>query len=198
MLVTCCDSHSFVCRTLSSRFVACRQSLVSCSYQVGTRSTATTAPSTANSLQNLKMPKITTVRLHPTALFTIVDSYEHRSENQQRVIGTLLGSFDFAKGAVDITNCFHVNHSESGDEVRNCIEVRFDSTHSDSAARIIHRSTAYSCRTHQIRRMEMPNLYLFQRSAGSVGVYSANACCNRWRIQPTGRDNILINPVARC
>ncbi|XP_022656902.1 eukaryotic translation initiation factor 3 subunit F-like [Varroa jacobsoni] len=63
------------------------------------------------------MPKITTVRLHPTALFTIVDSYEHRSENQQRVIGTLLGSFDFAKGAVDITNCFHVNHSESGDEV---------------------------------------------------------------------------------
>lgn len=63
------------------------------------------------------MPKINTVRIHPTALFTIVDSYEHRSQNQDRVIGTLLGTFDYAKGAVEVTSAFHVNHSETGKEV---------------------------------------------------------------------------------
>jgi len=63
------------------------------------------------------MPKINTVRIHPTALFTIVDSYEHRSQNQDRVIGTLLGTFDYAKGAVEVTSAFHVHHSETGKEV---------------------------------------------------------------------------------
>lgn len=60
------------------------------------------------------MPKTSTVRIHPTALFTIVDSYEHRSQNQDRVIGTLLGTFDYAKGAVEVTSAFHVNHTETG------------------------------------------------------------------------------------
>jgi len=57
------------------------------------------------------------VRLHPVVLFSIVDTYEHRNENQERVIGTLLGSFDVGKGAVEVTNCFCVPHTETGDEV---------------------------------------------------------------------------------
>ncbi len=32
-----------------------------------------------------------TVRVHPLALFQIVDSYERRNADSQRVIGTLLG-----------------------------------------------------------------------------------------------------------
>jgi len=63
------------------------------------------------------MPKITTVRIHPTVLFSIVDSYEHRNENQARVIGTLLGTYDIARGAVEVTSCFHVPHTENGEEV---------------------------------------------------------------------------------
>lgn len=62
-------------------------------------------------------PKVKTVRVHPMVLFSIVDTYEHRNENQDRVIGTLLGSYDLAKGAVEVTNCFCVPHTETGDEV---------------------------------------------------------------------------------
>jgi len=62
-------------------------------------------------------PKVKTVRVHAVALFQIVDAYEHRNESQQRVIGTLLGSYDLAKGAVEVTNCFCVPHNENGDEV---------------------------------------------------------------------------------
>ena len=34
-----------------------------------------------------------TARVHPLVLFNIVDSYEHRSPDAERVIGTLLGTF---------------------------------------------------------------------------------------------------------
>lgn len=63
------------------------------------------------------MPKIVKVRVHPTALFTIVDSYEHRGELQPRVVGSLLGTFDSVNGVVEVTQCFHVNHMETGEEV---------------------------------------------------------------------------------
>lgn len=34
-----------------------------------------------------------TVKVHPVVLFQIVDAYERRNAEQQRVIGTLLGKF---------------------------------------------------------------------------------------------------------
>lgn len=55
------------------------------------------------------------VLIHPTALFTIVDSYERRSEDAKRVIGTLLGTV--TNGVVEVTNCFTVPHVETQDEV---------------------------------------------------------------------------------
>ena len=55
------------------------------------------------------------VLIHPVALFAIVDSYERRTEDAKRVIGTLLGSFD--KGVVEVRNCFSVPHHETEDEV---------------------------------------------------------------------------------
>ncbi|RXG57229.1 Eukaryotic translation initiation factor 3 subunit F-1 [Armadillidium vulgare] len=60
-------------------------------------------------------------RVHPVVLFTIVDSYERRIPDAQRVIGTLLGIID--KGAVEITNCFCVPHNESNEEV--AVELDF-------------------------------------------------------------------------
>ena len=40
------------------------------------------------------------VNVHPVALFTAVDSYERRSEDAKRVVGTLMGSFN--NGVVEV------------------------------------------------------------------------------------------------
>uniref|UniRef100_A0A7M6DPX4 MPN domain-containing protein n=1 Tax=Clytia hemisphaerica TaxID=252671 RepID=A0A7M6DPX4_9CNID len=56
------------------------------------------------------------VLIHPTALFTIIDSYERRNEDAKRVIGTLLGRVE-KNGVVEVTNCFTVPHVETQDEV---------------------------------------------------------------------------------
>jgi len=61
------------------------------------------------------MAPITLVKVHPVALFSIVDTFEHRNDGVNRVIGTLLGSVD--KGVVEVTNCFCVPHTEQNDEV---------------------------------------------------------------------------------
>jgi len=55
------------------------------------------------------------VKVHPVVLFQIVDSYERRSQDAYRVIGTLLGNVD--KGYVEITNCFCVPHKEYQEKV---------------------------------------------------------------------------------
>lgn len=55
------------------------------------------------------------VNVHPVALFTAVDSYERRSEDAKRVVGTLMGSFN--NGIVEVTNCFTVPHHETQEEV---------------------------------------------------------------------------------
>lgn len=38
-----------------------------------------------------------TLRVHPLVLFQVVDAYERRNAEQQRVIGTLLGKYKFLK-----------------------------------------------------------------------------------------------------
>jgi len=55
------------------------------------------------------------VYVHPVALFTAVDSFERRSEDAKRVVGTLLGTF--VNGIVEVTNCFTVPHIETQEEV---------------------------------------------------------------------------------
>ena len=56
------------------------------------------------------------VKIHPVALFTIVDSYERRQELSKRVIGTLLGIKE--KGVVEVRSCYAVPHNETDEEVR--------------------------------------------------------------------------------
>ncbi|CAM6095491.1 unnamed protein product [Calypogeia fissa] len=55
-------------------------------------------------------------KLHPTVLFNICDSYIRRNDQQERVIGTLLGSVS-SDGTVDIRNSYAVPHNESSEQV---------------------------------------------------------------------------------
>jgi len=55
------------------------------------------------------------VKIHPVVLFQIVDVYERRNADADRVIGTMLGSAE--KGVVEVTNCFCVPHKEYDDLV---------------------------------------------------------------------------------
>jgi len=60
------------------------------------------------------------VKIHPTVLFSIIDSYERRNEKMTRVVGTLLGSN--IQGNIEVTDCFVVPHRD-GDEV--ALDVEF-------------------------------------------------------------------------
>lgn len=62
------------------------------------------------------------VKVHPVVLFNILDSFERRPLNQNRVIGTLIGQND-KSGCIEITNCFVVQHREANKEVAVDIEV---------------------------------------------------------------------------
>jgi len=62
------------------------------------------------------------VKIHPVALFNIVDIFERRNIDTNRVIGTLLGSHD-KSGNVEVTNSFVVQHREANNEVAIDIEV---------------------------------------------------------------------------
>jgi len=64
----------------------------------------------------------TAVRIHPVVLFNIVDIYERRNAEANRVIGTLLGTQD-KSGNVEISNSFVVQHREANNEVAIDIEV---------------------------------------------------------------------------
>jgi translation initiation factor 3 subunit F len=50
-------------------------------------------------------------KISPLVVFSILDHYMRRSEGQQRVIGTLLGSNN--DGVLEITNAFPVPHTET-------------------------------------------------------------------------------------
>lgn len=54
------------------------------------------------------------VKIHPVAMFAILDHHVHRNEGQARVIGTLLGTR--TSSTFFVKNCFPVPHVETGDE----------------------------------------------------------------------------------
>jgi len=60
--------------------------------------------------------ELTNVKIHSTILFEILDGYERRKENSNRVVGTLLGKVHGSE--VTITSCFPVNHSDNKDNVQ--------------------------------------------------------------------------------
>ena len=54
--------------------------------------------------------------VHPAVLFSIVDHYSRREEEQNRVIGTLLGTIA-DDGEVTVCSCFPVPHTETEEQV---------------------------------------------------------------------------------
>ncbi|XP_045478928.1 eukaryotic translation initiation factor 3 subunit F-1 [Harmonia axyridis] len=64
------------------------------------------------------------VKVHPVVLFQIVDAFERRNADSQRVIGTLLGTLE--KGVVEVTNCFCVPHKEYDDQVEAELSYAMD------------------------------------------------------------------------
>ena len=54
------------------------------------------------------------IKIHPTVVFSIIDSYERRNEKMTRVVGTLLGTN--IQGNIEVTDSFVVPHRD-GDEV---------------------------------------------------------------------------------
>ncbi|XP_040574761.1 eukaryotic translation initiation factor 3 subunit F-1 [Lepeophtheirus salmonis] len=60
------------------------------------------------------------VKIHPVVLLQITSAYERRNPENDRVIGTLLGTAD--KTSLEITNCFYVPHKECEDRVEVTIQ----------------------------------------------------------------------------
>ena len=58
----------------------------------------------------------TSVTVHPVALFTILDHYLRRTDAQERVIGTLLGT-RADTGEIEVKSAFAVLHSETAEQV---------------------------------------------------------------------------------
>ena len=65
------------------------------------------------------------LKVHPVILLNIISSYERRSPDQHRVIGTLLGNVD-KSGSIEVSNCFVVQHREADSEVAFDIHVAQD------------------------------------------------------------------------
>ena len=57
-----------------------------------------------------------TVRVQPTVLLNICDAYIRRSESQERVVGTLLGTIE--GNIVEVKECYAVPFNESQEQVR--------------------------------------------------------------------------------
>ena len=64
---------------------------------------------------NISSRRLQRVTVHPAALFHILDHYLRRTDQQDRVIGTLLGSRN--ENEVEIKSCFAVLHSETSEQV---------------------------------------------------------------------------------
>ena len=60
--------------------------------------------------------EVSSVTVHPVALFSILDHYLRRKDEQARVIGTLLGTVSDS-GEVEVRSSFAVPHSESEQQV---------------------------------------------------------------------------------
>ncbi|CCO31886.1 Eukaryotic translation initiation factor 3 subunit F Short=eIF3f [Rhizoctonia solani AG-1 IB] len=58
---------------------------------------------------------VTTVTLHPVALFSILDHFLRRTESQERVIGTLLGIR--TETEIEVRSSFAVVHNETDEQV---------------------------------------------------------------------------------
>ncbi|THV08268.1 eukaryotic translation initiation factor 3 [Dendrothele bispora CBS 962.96] len=71
-------------------------------------------PASASAIQNVPRTP-TRITIHPVALFSILDHYLRRKDDQDRVIGTLLGIRTDTE--VEVRSSFAVLHSETSEQV---------------------------------------------------------------------------------
>ncbi|KAK8828686.1 hypothetical protein WA577_000168 [Blastocystis sp. JDR] len=55
------------------------------------------------------------VKVHPLVPLTILEFYNRRQENQEVIVGTIMGSI--INGTLEITNCYSVNYDLEGNEI---------------------------------------------------------------------------------
>ncbi|KAL0949217.1 hypothetical protein HGRIS_009297 [Hohenbuehelia grisea] len=80
-----------------------------------------TVPSSSSAAQNASAATVaprtpSLVTIHPVALFSILDHYLRRTDTQDRVIGTLLGTRSDSD-VVEVKSSFAVLHSETSEQV---------------------------------------------------------------------------------
>ncbi|QIW97454.1 hypothetical protein AMS68_002972 [Peltaster fructicola] len=73
------------------------------------------APAQVSAAQQTTAP--VTVTIQPQALFSILDHASRRPQDQERVIGTLLGVRSEDGSEVEIRNCYAVPHTETQEQV---------------------------------------------------------------------------------
>ncbi|KAH9983568.1 Mov34-domain-containing protein [Russula compacta] len=74
------------------------------------------------------------ISVHPTALFSILDHYLRRTDAQQRVIGTLLGTRNEGDNAISVRTAFAVLHSETSEQV--AVDMDYHRTMFDLSQRV--------------------------------------------------------------
>lgn len=83
---------------------------------LGPSNSAICVQNTSQANHSTTPPRPTSLTIHPTALFSILDHYLRRTDRQHRVIGTLLGARP-TPSTVNVTHAFAVLHSETEEQV---------------------------------------------------------------------------------
>lgn len=95
-------------------------------------SSAAYIQSTSPSSNGVPSTRPTSLTIHPSALFSILDHYLRRTDAQHRVIGTLLGTR--TDSTVDVKSAFAVLHSETDEQV--AVDMDYHRAMYDLCARV--------------------------------------------------------------
>lgn len=128
----------------------------------------------ATEVRQVALPVLKIV-IHPVVLFNIVDNFERRSENNKRVIGTLLGRYD--KGTVFVTESFAVPHQESEEEVS--MDMEYAMRIGDLQKKVCRAIPSVQC--DATLRISFNNLLIFRQvntNMYTVGWYSSGIIIN--------------------
>jgi translation initiation factor 3 subunit F len=79
------------------------------------------------------------ITIHPVALFSILDHYLRRNDEQPRVIGTLLGTRSSDNTQIHVRSSFAVLHSENEEQV--AVDMEYHRTMYELHSRVNPKET---------------------------------------------------------
>jgi translation initiation factor 3 subunit F len=79
------------------------------------------------------------ITIHPVALFSILDHYLRRTDDQPRVIGTLLGTRSPDNTQIHVRSSFAVLHSENDEQV--AVDMEYHRTMYELHSRVTPKET---------------------------------------------------------